>query len=274
MSLKDRARSLLEALPTVAYSYRTLRGIWTLRLRKPRRTPHGFDLLGRADMASGGFEPEETKLLAELFGRAEVFIDVGANVGLYTLLAARRGLEVVAVEPLPENLAYLTRNLALNGFEGVEIFPVAVADKASVLPLYGGDTGASLVSGWAGASAAFQTAVAVSTLDVLVARRFAGRRVVIKIDVEGAEARTLRGAQLLLTQEPAPLWLVEISLSEHHPGGANRAFRETFKQFWRLGYQASTIEGGRRPVSASDVDRWVAQGRVEPPAINFLFEKA
>lgn len=271
--LRSQARQLFERFPTVARSYRSLRETWTLALRNPVKTPLGFTLVGRPDMVSGEFEQDETALLSELLKTAEVFVDVGANIGLYACLAATRGVRTVAIEPLPENLAYLTTNLALNGVADVELFPLGVADKPGVLRLYGGDTGASLVPGWAGVSAAFHTTIAISTLDILLGARFAGKRVVVKIDVEGAEADALTGAAGLLAQSPAPAWLVEICMTEHHPSGRNPRFAETFERFWSLGYLAQVADGSRRPVERADVERWERAGAQDFGTHNFLFTK-
>lgn len=274
MTLRDRARRLVEGFPTVAQSYRTLRSIWTLRLRRPVRTPHGFDLVGRPDMVSGAFEQGETRLIGGLLQAADVFVDVGANIGLYTCLAASRSVWTVAIEPLPENLAYLTANVALNRLENVEVFPLAVAARPGILPLFGGDTGASLLEGWAGSGAGFRTSVAVSTLDVLLGGRFDGKRVVVKIDVEGAEAGTLGGAARLLRMSPAPTWVVEVCLTEHHPGGQNPRFAEVFDLFREAGYRAFTADSARREVTAGDVARWVVAGRRDFGGHNFLFAQA
>jgi FkbM family methyltransferase len=274
MTLRDRARRLVEGFPAVAQSYRTLRNIWTLRARRPERSPLGFDLLSRPDMVSGRFEEEETQLVSSLLGQADVFVDVGANIGLYTILAATRGVWTLAVEPLPENLSYLTANVLLNRLQNVEVFPVAVSDRPGVLPLFGGDTGASLVEGWAGSGAGFQTAVAISTLDVLLGARFDGKRVLVKIDVEGAEAGTLAGAARLLRQKPAPTWLVEVCLTEHHPAGQNPRFREVFDLFWSAGYRAQTADAARREVTPADVARWVSSGKRDFGGYNFLFSQA
>src|SRR5205085_2763618 len=61
---------------------------------------------------------------------SDVCFDLGANVGLYTLLFARRGRRVVAFEPLPSNIALLTRTVELNRCANVTIVPWAVAESS------------------------------------------------------------------------------------------------------------------------------------------------
>src|SRR4051794_11745594 len=74
--------------------------------------------------ALGTTEPQVQDVLGESLNRRDVFYDVGGNVGFFPLIAAKLvGPEgrVVAIEPLPENADALRRNVALNGFENVEV---------------------------------------------------------------------------------------------------------------------------------------------------------
>ena len=90
-------------------------------------TVHGHRmLLDRYDTLDlrrqGIFEPLATALLPLLVGDGDMVIDVGANIGYYTLLCARlvgkRGL-VYAFEPEPQAFALLEQNVALNGYRNV-----------------------------------------------------------------------------------------------------------------------------------------------------------
>ena len=56
------------------------------------------------------------------------------------------------------------------------------------------------------------------------------------MDVEGAEYDPLQDAGCTLTQSPAPVWIVEISLGENHPSGFNQNYSHTFEIFWEHGY--------------------------------------
>ena len=105
-------------------------------------TPLGFKLrAGRAKanrmMQDGTFEPEETAVLQHHLARADVFVDVGANVGLYTCLARQMGKHVVAFEPQERNLRCLYSNLRSNGWPDVEVFPLGLGECPGLMPLYG-----------------------------------------------------------------------------------------------------------------------------------------
>lgn len=77
----------------------------------------------------GTYERAFQALFFSLVPEGGVVWDVGANVGFYSLLAARKAAKVIAFEPLPENLSYLRRHIELNGLEDrIEVFPAAASD--------------------------------------------------------------------------------------------------------------------------------------------------
>jgi hypothetical protein len=86
--------------------------------------------------------------------------------------------------------------------------------------------------------------VPVFTFDTLIGRRTEGRRCVVLVDVEGAEYDFLRGASLLLRQEPRPVWLMEIHSRHSQPAGIaiNPHLLDTFRLMWQEGYRAYTAE--------------------------------
>jgi FkbM family methyltransferase len=244
-----------------------------------RETPLGFSLIGSHSihhraMQAGTFEQVETDILNSCLSQADVFIDVGANIGFYTCVARVRGLHVVAIEPMGTNLRLLYANLEANHWSDVEVFPVGLAELAGVATLYGASsTGASLIGRWARSNPRVSRRVPLSTLDIVVGERFADRRVVVKVDVEGAEYRVLRGATTVLKSRPAPVWMVEICLDDFHPSGVNPDYLATFELFWAHGYRAGTADGSEAPVSRADVLHWVAQGRSDSGTINYMFRK-
>jgi FkbM family methyltransferase len=244
---------------------------------KMRMTPLGFKLIGsnsihHVAMQEGTFEPEETILFKEHFQGADVFVDVGANIGFYTCLARLADKHVIAVEPLPKNLEYLYANILGNDWNDVEVFPVGLSNSPGLATLYGGSsTGASLIGNWAGASQLFRRIISVSTLDILLGVRLAGKKILIKIDVEGAEYPVLLGATNVMRMQPKPTWVVEICLNEFHPDGMNPNFQDTFNLFWQYGYEARTADKSNQLIQRADVDRWVKNGRCDSGAINYKF---
>ncbi len=134
---------------------------------------------------------------------------------------------------------------------------------------------ASFVSGWAQSRRERSSLVPVSTLDALVSSRLKGKKLLIKIDVEGFELDVLAGATEILDINPKPTWLVEILLSsEVIPGGISGKFTDTFEVFWNHGYRSRMLDSARTPVERADVNRWVANGSVDSNMRNFIFSAA
>lgn len=256
--------------PSVGILYRSLRDAMYRRSARPTR--YGFTLAGDALMVQEDFEWAPGNTFMELLDGRETVIDIGANVGLYSCLAASRGKQVVCFEPSPRNLKYLYRNLSDNGFCGVEVFPLGLAKQPGLSRLYGFGGIASFVRGWAQADEKRFTIVPVTNLDTIVADRFEGRRLLIKMDVEGFELDVLAGAERTLNLTPRPVWLVEVLLAvETIPGGINSRFAEAFELFWSHGYDCNKLNATRDRVTAEDIRRWVADGRVDDGTRDFLF---
>jgi FkbM family methyltransferase len=238
----------------------------------PAQNPAGFRFMGSASMQAGTFEPDETAIFKSIIARYDVLINVGANVGYYCCLGLQAGKHVVAYEPMPSNQRTLYTNIWANGWQDrIEVFPLALSERPQVLKIYGGGTGASLVSGWAGALD--YTLVPASTLDLTLHDRFADQRLFILVDIEGAELGMLRGATRMLARQPKPTWLVEIAVDEHQPQGVtiNPNLLETFDTFWRAGYKAWTAQAEPRAVEREEVVAIAKTGRDTLGTHNFLF---
>ena len=242
-------------------------------------TPLGFKLAAGSysanrQMQSGDYERDETELVKRFLETADLFVDVGANIGFYSCLAKQLKKKCVAVEPQPSNVRYLLQNFLLNGWPDSEVFPVGLSDRAGLSLLYGASgPSASLLEGWGGYSSRFHQIIPVNTLDAILGERFEKERMLIKIDVEGAEFRVLLGATRTLTRIPSPVWHIEICLDQYHPEAGNPNFLKTFELFWRFGYQAFVANREMRRITRRDIEGWLHQGRSEPGVLNFLFVK-
>ena len=160
------------------------------------------DVICRDVCLVGRYEPQVTRVVAALLPQCATVVDVGANWGYFTLIAAgllSRGGRVLALEPDPRMFDLLERNVGLNGFAQVEPVRVAAGRTAASQILEGfadgtGNRGVSRIRGAApvdSASPAFT--VDTVTVDALVARREWQHVDLIKIDVEGAEDAVLAG---------------------------------------------------------------------------------
>lgn len=244
--------------------------------RRKIATPYGFILhIGRSaahrPMQRGTFEADEIALIQSCMIQTDVFVDVGANIGLYTCLAAMAGKQIIAVEPQLRNLNILYANLIENGYMKAEVYPVALSDQPGLAEIYGvSGTGASLISGWCKQSKRFHSTVPLTTLDILLSDRLTDQRLLIKVDVEGAEFGVLQGAQRTLVRSPRPIWMIEITLNGYFPG-LNPNFASIFEMFWQHGYEVHTADIRRQPVRPADVERWVKAGKCDSSNINYIF---
>jgi FkbM family methyltransferase len=264
---------IVEPFPYVAKLLRDLRDLLD-RQQPPETTPWGFKLCGHAQMASGKFEPIETKLVRNLLKDADVFVNVGANIGYYCCHALSLGKPCLAVEPIPRNIYYLLRNIQINGWkEMVEVFPVAAGSSASILNMWGGGTGASLIKGWASIPEGYMTQVPVLSLDRIALKFISGRRALILVDVEGSEYFMLMGAKEILNLSPRPIWMMEITTSQNQPQGVqiNPNFEKTFDIFFDAGYKVFLANGMGIEVTKDDI-KDIVRNKRSLNAYNFIFK--
>ncbi len=269
--MKSIIRKIIRSSPLLITVARALRHQKLLK-RQAVVTPWGFKFNGPAAMISGDFEPDETKLVNAILERSDVLINVGANVGFYCAHALATGKTCVALEPHPENVALLLRNLRINHWKA-EVHPVACGSGPDVLELYGGGTSASLVKGWAGQSVSHSLLVPILRLDDIIGSRFSDKRIFCLIDVEGAELSVLRGAVNLLKREPRPIWLTEISINEHYSADStqNPNLLQTFEIFVNAGYAAYAVGKTLRYVSLEEVSLISNGGQDTIGVHNFIF---
>lgn len=270
--LKTLAKTLVEPFPQVAQLYRGLRDQLD-RNQSGLPTQWGFTFAGHTAMASGAFEPEETRLFRHLLQEVDILVNVGANVGYYCCHALSLGKRVIAVEPIARNVHYLLKNLRDNGWANqAEVYPVALGQTTDILEIYGGDTGASLVKGWASIPESYVTQVPILTLDRLLGTTLASHRALILVDIEGAECAMLQGAMSTLAHQPRPTWMVEISTTEHQPAGTpfNPHFQATFDLFFAHHYQAFTAENPPQPISRERVAQ-IVTGQLHLSTHNVIF---
>lgn len=162
------------------------------------------------------YEPITTLLARELVGTDATLLDIGANIGFYSLVLStcRRGLKVIAFEPNPKNFRLLQRNVTLNGLQDrICCEPVALsdADGPALLHLSASDMSASLESDF---EATLQTvSVCATQLDNYLSSHPTPGRLVIKVDVEGHETAFFNGARRTL-QACRPDIISEVTRSQ------------------------------------------------------------
>lgn len=153
------------------------------------------------------FDAIERELLVSRLRDGFTFIDIGANIGAYSLFVAARagrGARILAVEPQPEIFARLAFNIAQNPFGTVKAVACALADKPGELTLFidptnRGESSVRILNSSAGTS----VKVPAMTLLSLVEGEGYERIDAVKLDVEGAEDLIL---EPFLRDAPQALW--------------------------------------------------------------------
>jgi len=196
---------------------------------KLRARPHQFSAVWT--IYDGVHEWEELQFCLSYLRPGDHFVDVGANVGVFSTLVGTRipGVRITAIEPFPPVRADLEANLALNHLdisvvgsavsdsEGEATFEVLDRDVLNRLAPSGsasGDPSGEAAAGADGDQGGGGITVPVTTLDQLVG---GDPPALVKIDVEGAELSVLRGAAQLLSSA-GPVLLFEHAGHSAHFG--------------------------------------------------------
>ena len=186
------------------------------------------------------YEPFTRTVIEMLSPRAEVFIDVGANIGFFSLVAGVLSprLKVVAFEPNPKMFALLLEHKRVNGLSNLTAEPLAVSnsDGTGQLFLSSSDMSASLQPDF---QADFNPAcgsvfVERTTLDSYVRRHGVSGSVLLKVDVEGHDKAFLEGAWGTIT-ELRPDIVLEV-LGDFDPCALEQ-FKRSGYGFYRITHQ-------------------------------------
>lgn len=181
---------------------------------------------------TGVFEPRTQATIERVVGRGQVAVDVGANVGFFTLgLALRVGPEgrVYAFEPTARAFARLERNLSLNSFTNVEAQRLGLSDQPGALR-------AGIQSSYRidGADLVVEQEIQFETLDAWAGRVKLDRLDFLKIDTDGMEARVLGGAQEVLRRFRPVVSLEFVPQAIEAAGGSAEQLLQRFED---LGYR-------------------------------------
>jgi len=212
-------------MKSLSYLLVPSQGMRRLRVRSGPGRGLLFELNPRWETPTwdGSYELEVQRVLQERLKPGSVFYDVGANIGFYSLLAARQSAQVFAFEPDVQNAKSLERHVSLNSLGAkIEVIRAAVFSTSGFVALEPADSARGHGNAHVGPDTEHShptVKVPCTTLD-----DFAREHVVpdtIKIDVEGAESNVLKGAEELFTQS-RPHLICEV----HDP--ANASFVEAW----------------------------------------------
>jgi FkbM family methyltransferase len=208
-------------------------------------------------------EPETIEWLRENLRDGDVFYDVGANIGLYSLYAAklRPACRVFAFEPESHNFGNLCRNLLLNRVANVTpcFFPLSSREAFAPFYVYDLRPGGALHS--LGRPSPLRdepplltTGALTATIDALVSRHGLPAPDLIKLDVDGIEEQILDGAGAVLASSSLRSILVEVTWSDERKAALPWAESKLAPYGYRLKARAlgaSSSAGCDQPTSSS-----------------------
>jgi FkbM family methyltransferase len=198
----------------------------------------------------GTYEEEDCKLWMRLCEKADVIFDVGANIGLYSLLASTTNprASIHAFEPTPDLFNAFSGNVALNQLSNIRANQLAVGNVSGEAYLNyctssdGRNEGMNFVSAARPADAGEVTVI--TTIDDYCRQYHIASIDLMKMDIEGGEYNALKGAQNLLKRKAIKCILIELL-----EWAANRSGYST-KDIKALlldhGYQLYKVKGGQR----------------------------
>lgn len=198
------------------------------------------------------YENDVSSLIIRVLSEGDTVIDIGANIGYFTVLAAAmvgKGGKVLAFEPGEENIADLERNMGMNRIEGiVDIVSKPATDLPKETSFYLNKTSSGGNALWDPAefskvsdvrSVAERISLQSTTVDIEVACRKIEKIKLIKIDTEGAEAMILRGAARTLIDAE-----VDFVVCELHQFGLEQLgySQESLRNFMHaMGYECFVL---------------------------------
>lgn len=202
----NRGRRLKVLLRSVLWlvNKKTLRRPWTLRVFGDLNLRcYPDSIIALHVVQRGEFHDWDTaKFITKFLRAGDSFVDVGANIGLYTLPAAAKKARVVSVEPSFRNRERLEENLRINGITSVRVEACALGEKAGEMAFCDADALAHVELAGNGPR------VPVHTLDSILPE---GEISLLKVDVEGFELSVFQGAENAMRAGRLPVILFEMN---------------------------------------------------------------
>ena len=227
------------------------------------------DLIGIRMFATGSYEQTSLDGIVDYvaetdIGRDGIFVDVGANIGIYSIVLSELFTRQIAIEANPVTFKILEVNTELSGMKNTQLINVGLSDTCREGTIFVPRSGNL---GWATLNAAHveESAVGLSvplkTLDSLIGENDidASRIKLIKIDVEGHEINVLKGASELLRRYKPALLCEVLSHDEGRPlqellGDFGYRHMSVFERRWSPSAPLS-LPGVRRRIDEAGLKR-------------------
>lgn len=191
----------------------------------------------------GSYEEEDSNMIMTLMPEKGVVFDIGANMGWYSLLSARKSndLQIHAFEPIPKTYSFLDQNIKLNNFSNIFSHNFGFSDESKDLTFYFYSEGSGNASSknLSGRQDVDLVTCYVEKLDDYVSKNQI-KIDFIKCDVEGAELLVFKGAVNTIARDK-PIIFTEIL--RKYSAKFNYNPNEIFDLLRNEGYSAFTVKG-------------------------------
>lgn len=159
----------------------------------------------------GYYEKDAILTWEQMIHTNAVVLDIGANTGYYSIIAAKRSRHTYAFEPGSSNRKKLEENIQLNKLVNITVLPYAVSDKQGKAELHiAGDDNTGMNSlEQTGNFSGRKEVVNITTIDYWVTENRIAGIGLVKIDVEGSEMKVLKGMQAVI-EEHKPVFFMEV----------------------------------------------------------------
>ncbi|MCX6715589.1 MAG: FkbM family methyltransferase [Candidatus Taylorbacteria bacterium] len=201
------------------------------------------DLGVSGQLALGVYERFETKLFRRAVKAGMNVLDIGANIGYYTVIASRltgSSGQVFAFEPEPVNQEFLKKNIAINSLKNVTPVAMALSNTVGKHKLYLTEDNKGTHALADNRSTGKYILVDTNTLDAFLDKHGSPRIDIMKVDIEGAEALALDGMYQTLSGNPNIMLFVEI-----HPRAIarfGRSAEELLGKLFGLGFELFILD--------------------------------
>jgi FkbM family methyltransferase len=243
--------------------------------------------ISRTLLLFGERELEHKVMLERILRPGMTVLDIGANIGYYALMELALimpGGTLIAVEPSPSNVALLKRNLALNGYDGTEVYQAAISDRAAKRPFFMSEMSNLNTFHDTRTGSLHLKGETINVDTKTVPEIMAGRPLdLIRMDVEGHEVEVLSGLLPAVERDDvAPMIIFETHLSRYSSNhDMEPVLRRLFAKGYRVALAGSSSQRGTKiiealgyaglpPIKTDDVERVIFENLRNDDAIELI----